>query len=133
MGCASASSIRWRPLVLDFYCPSCKLVVEVHGAVHEQQAEYDQARTEQLNAYGYTVIRFRNQEVFTVLPAVWSVFWRPLRKPERSGSGPGAAAGTTRGRTQRNGAGAGAARAPGAAGGGAAGRPVRLARARRAR
>ena len=44
--------------------------VEVDGAVHEQQAEYDQARTEQLNAYGYTVIRFRNEEVFTALPSV---------------------------------------------------------------
>jgi very-short-patch-repair endonuclease len=58
------------PVVLDFYCSSCKLVVEVDGAVHEQQAEYDQARTEQLNAYGYTVVRFRNEEVFTALPSV---------------------------------------------------------------
>ena len=56
--------------VLDFYCPSCKLVVEVDGAAHDQQAEYDQARTELLNAYGYRVIRFRNEEVFNNLPSV---------------------------------------------------------------
>jgi very-short-patch-repair endonuclease len=56
--------------VLDFYCPSCKLVVEVDGAVHDQQVEYDEARTERLNDYGYRVIRFRNEEVFQDLPSV---------------------------------------------------------------
>jgi very-short-patch-repair endonuclease len=56
--------------VLDFYCPSCKLVVEVDGAVHNQQAEYDEARTERLNNYGYRVIRFRNEEVVHELPSV---------------------------------------------------------------
>jgi very-short-patch-repair endonuclease len=56
--------------VLDFYCPSCKLVVEVDGVVHDQQVEYDEARTEHLNGYGYRVIRFRNEEVLHELPSV---------------------------------------------------------------
>jgi very-short-patch-repair endonuclease len=35
--------------ILDFYCPSCKLVIEVDGSIHHQQEGYDETRTEQLN------------------------------------------------------------------------------------
>lgn len=58
------------PFILDFYCPACKLVVELDGDVHEEQAGYDEARTQQLQDYGYRVIRFRNEEVLTDLPSV---------------------------------------------------------------
>jgi very-short-patch-repair endonuclease len=58
------------PFILDFYCPACKLVVELDGGVHEDQAAYDEARTRQLNDYGYKVMRFRNEEVMRDLPAV---------------------------------------------------------------
>ena len=58
------------PLILDFYCPACKLVVELDGGVHEEQAEYDEARTRHLNEYNYRVIRFRNEEVLEDLPPV---------------------------------------------------------------
>jgi len=60
------------PFILDFYCPARKLVIEMDGDVHEgdEQAEHDEARTNQLNAYGYRVIRFRNEEVLENLPAV---------------------------------------------------------------
>jgi very-short-patch-repair endonuclease len=44
--------------VLDFYCPACKLVVEVDGDVHDEQQERDAARTRVLEAYGYCVLRF---------------------------------------------------------------------------
>ncbi len=56
--------------IVDFFCPQCKLVVELDGSLHENQAEYDMARTEQLNAYGYRVVRFRNEEIFTNLDSV---------------------------------------------------------------
>ena len=39
--------------ILDFYCPSCKLVVEVDGTIHDDQIEYDEARTAKLAEYGY--------------------------------------------------------------------------------
>ena len=58
------------PFVLDFYCPSCKLVIELDGGVHAGQAEQDEARTQHLESYGYRVLRFRNEEVFANLPAV---------------------------------------------------------------
>ncbi len=56
--------------VLDFYCASCKLAVELDGGIHEHRAEEDAARTAHLEAYGYRVIRFRNEQVLTNLPAV---------------------------------------------------------------
>ena len=58
------------PFTLDFYCPACKLVVELDGGVHEGQAEYDEARTRRLNEYNYRVIRFCNEDVLEDLPSV---------------------------------------------------------------
>lgn len=56
--------------IVDFFCPQSKLVIELDGAVHDQQIEYDTARTEQFKVYGYHVLHFRNEEVFNNLPSV---------------------------------------------------------------
>jgi very-short-patch-repair endonuclease len=58
------------PFVLDFCCPAHKLVVEVDGGVHDSQLEQDGYRTAHLEAYGYRVLRFRNEEVLTNLALV---------------------------------------------------------------
>ena len=58
------------PFILDFYCPACRLAVELDGGVHGEQAEYDEVRAQQLEDYGYRVIRFCNEEVLTDLPSV---------------------------------------------------------------
>lgn len=50
--------------IVDFYCPAARLVVEVDGLQHEEdQAEYDEARTQWLENKGLRVIRFRNEDV----------------------------------------------------------------------
>jgi very-short-patch-repair endonuclease len=56
--------------ILDFYCPSCKLAIELDGAIHDRQVEYDTARTQQLQQFGYRVIRFQNERVMEDLPGV---------------------------------------------------------------
>ncbi|MBB4635164.1 endonuclease domain-containing protein [Longimicrobium terrae] len=56
--------------VLDFYCPALHLAIEVDGDVHEQLVERDSERTRALEAHNYRVVRFRNDEVLTDLPAV---------------------------------------------------------------
>jgi len=64
---------RQHPLgrfILDFCCPELKLVIEVDGAVHEAQADRDAARTATLEAGGYQVLRFRNDDVLRRLPWV---------------------------------------------------------------
>ena len=52
--------------VLDFYCPSEKLCIELDGAAHftDSGYEYDTARTEYLEAINIRVLRFENKDVF---------------------------------------------------------------------
>jgi len=56
--------------IVDFYCPQHRFVIELDGAVHDQQGEYDAARTEKLNHLGYRVIRFDNRDVMSDLGRV---------------------------------------------------------------
>jgi len=54
------------PYILDFYCPSEKLCIELDGAGHFTDAgyEYDTGRTEYLRGLNIRVIRFENKDVF---------------------------------------------------------------------
>ena len=64
---------RQHPLgrfIVDFYCPSRTLAVELDGHSHAEQEDYDRARTEWLESQGNRVIRFTNREVQESLPAV---------------------------------------------------------------
>ncbi len=59
---------RQKPLgsyIADFYCSSCKLVIELDGDSHyaEEAQRYDAARTQALQLRGLRVIRFTNLEV----------------------------------------------------------------------
>lgn len=58
--------------VLDFYCPSKKLAVELDGHHHkeEEQAKEDAKRTGFINSKGITVIRIENHNVFDNTSAV---------------------------------------------------------------
>ena len=56
--------------IVDFYCPATRLVIEIDGAVHDGQKEYDQEREDSLEMAGYQVIRFWNAEVEKNLESV---------------------------------------------------------------
>ena len=56
--------------IVDFYCHAAGLVVEVDGALHDKQAEYDDERDRLLAARGLQVLRFRNREVLRELKGV---------------------------------------------------------------
>jgi very-short-patch-repair endonuclease len=74
-------NLRWRcqhpvgRFIVDFYCPACRLIVEVDGEIHQQQQDYDLARTEHLKDYGYTVIRFSNEAVESNLETVLATIY----------------------------------------------------------
>jgi len=53
------------PYVLDFYCPSEKLAVELDGASHDHDAAQrrDEIRTAFLRKAGIRVVRFENRDV----------------------------------------------------------------------
>jgi len=60
--------LRQRPIgdyIVDFYCPSARLVIEIDGDTHftPKAEHYDLRRTETLLGYGLRVIRFTNSEV----------------------------------------------------------------------
>jgi len=47
----------------DFVCEAGKLIVELDGAVHEGREDYDERRTQDLELFGYVVLRFPNERV----------------------------------------------------------------------
>jgi very-short-patch-repair endonuclease len=60
------------PYILDFYCPSVKLAIELDGGQHNQKEsiEYDAARTEYLKARGIDEVRFWNHEVLLDIDSI---------------------------------------------------------------
>jgi very-short-patch-repair endonuclease len=61
---------RLGTYILDFFCPSTRLVVEVDGDSHVEQRQYDEQRTEFLASRRLGVIRFENAQVMTNLDEV---------------------------------------------------------------
>jgi very-short-patch-repair endonuclease len=54
----------------DFVCRSHKLIVELDGSQHVEAQPHDDARTRQLEAAGYRVIRFWNNDLPSNMPGV---------------------------------------------------------------
>jgi len=50
--------------VVDFYCAAVRLIVELDGSSHEGRERYDLIRERDLEKRGFTVLRFRNHEVY---------------------------------------------------------------------
>lgn len=68
--------------VVDFVCFEAKLIVELDGSQHaeENAREYDAMRTETLEAGGFRVLRFWNNEVRTNLEGVLQAIQRHLKQ-----------------------------------------------------
>ena len=51
--------------IADFYCAKIKLVIEIDGSIHDitEYQEHDRGRSEILNDFGITVIRFTNEQI----------------------------------------------------------------------
>jgi len=66
--------------IVDFCSPRRKLIIELDGSQHLEQAEYDSERTEYLEAKGYRVLRFWNNQVMNEIDTVLNVIWIELNK-----------------------------------------------------
>lgn len=51
------------PFILDFYCASAKLCVEVDGPAHAERGEEDARRDNWLAAEGIRTVRFSTEEL----------------------------------------------------------------------
>jgi very-short-patch-repair endonuclease len=66
--------LRQKPIdefIVDFYCSSLGLVIEIDGDSHAEAIEYDAARTRILSGHGLTLIRYTNHDVLQNISGVY--------------------------------------------------------------
>ncbi len=61
--------------IVDFISFDPKIMIEVDGSQHIDQAAYDQTRTEYLRSLGYKVLRDWNNEVLNNIEMVLNTIW----------------------------------------------------------
>ena len=66
--------------VVDFVCFERRLIIELDGGHHQDQAVYDNDRTEWLESQGFRVLRFWNNEVLGQTEAVAQVILEALEE-----------------------------------------------------
>ena len=66
------------PYITDFACTSLGLIIELDGGQHADAKDFDARRDAYLQAKGYKVLRFWNNEVMDNLDAVLRVLWREI-------------------------------------------------------
>ncbi|MBD2299247.1 endonuclease domain-containing protein [Nostoc sp. FACHB-87] len=67
--------LRQRPIdhfIVDFYCPTLQVVIEIDGDSHftDEGQDYDRDRTRILEGYGLKIIRFTNSQVLNHFESV---------------------------------------------------------------
>ena len=73
--------------IVDFYCASEKLIIEVDGSIHDNlgQANADFIRDKRLNELGFHVLRIENdlimEQIDTALNCIKNAFTTPLSPP----------------------------------------------------
>ena len=68
------------PYIVDFLCLEIRLVIEVDGGQHSEQANYDACRTAWLESEGFKVIRFWNNEVLEETDSVRDAIWMAVEE-----------------------------------------------------
>ena len=66
--------------IVDFCSPRRKLIIELDGSQHLDQAEYDLERTQYLETKGYRVLRFWNNDVMNDIEIVLNTIWNEINK-----------------------------------------------------
>ena len=68
--------------IVDFYCAPAKLVIELDGSQHYENAgkESDHVRDERLNELGFQVLRFSNREIDREFDAVCDLIDRTVKE-----------------------------------------------------
>ena len=79
--------LRQKPIdefIVDFYCSSLKLVIEIDGDSHAEDVEYDAARTRIFSNHGLTLIRYANRDVLNNISGVYDDLVRHIDEIKRT-------------------------------------------------
>lgn len=88
---ANFKFLRQKPIdnfIVDFYCAELRLVLEIDGDSHVGAEEYDEQRTRRLAAYGLTVVRYTNEEVFHNIEGVYDDLLRRIKEIQNPNPSP---------------------------------------------
>ena len=72
---------RQQPIgqyIVDFVCLDKRLIIELDGGQHSEKVDYDSARTAWLEAQGFRLLRFWNNQVLDEIDAVKAIILRSL-------------------------------------------------------
>ncbi len=72
--------------IVDFCCIKARLIVEVDGSQHADNAAYDERRTQILERQGFRVLRFWNGEVMQNIGGVVEAIFAALHETRTRGS-----------------------------------------------
>lgn len=76
---------RQKPVadfIVDFYCPTYRLVIEADGHQHFNAGKSsDEQRDMTLNKLGLTVLRFTNRDILTNINGVLDIICRHIESP----------------------------------------------------
>jgi radical SAM superfamily enzyme YgiQ (UPF0313 family) len=74
--------------LLDFYCDSLKLAIELDGSQHAENVSYDEKRTAELRKLGIEILRFWNNDVLANTESVLEAIFQKVIElnPALSGS-----------------------------------------------
>jgi len=68
--------VRFKPqhpianFIVDFYCHKILLVIEVDGEYHNYKGQSDRSRSDELEKYNLTILRFKNEEILKDISTV---------------------------------------------------------------
>ena len=71
--------------IVDFVCLEKRLIIEIDGGYHSEyeQIQKDEQRTENLEAMGFKVIRYTNEELFTDIDVVLNNIQQLLKNDQQ--------------------------------------------------
>ena len=65
---------------MDFLCEDPPIIIELDGGQHMEQENYDQARTDWLQANGFRVLRFWNNDIAENMEGVLESLFSTIEK-----------------------------------------------------
>ena len=80
LGCKFSRQVPIGKYIVDFLCEDPPIIIELDGGQHIEQERYDQTRTNWLQANGFLVLRFWNNDIAENLEGVLQSLFSRIEK-----------------------------------------------------